>query len=142
MSQYNQLEKSEHFYNCLIKFLDFDVLFSALLSFIIYKKIENKEKAEKIIKFIVFGFLVSFFIITVMFLFSGTSIFEIFLNYIEKNLYYIKKEKYIPTKFSPSINVMINMIFILPLMNKIIPDFLSNEIFPEKEKDKTNKNKN
>lgn len=124
------------------KFLLFLFVFSALLSFIIYKKIENKEKAEKIIKFIVFGFLVSFFIITVMFLFSGTSIFEIFLNYIEKNLHYIKKEKYIPTKFSPSINVMINMIFILPLMNKIIPDFLSNEIFPEKEKNKTNKNKN
>lgn len=124
------------------KILLFLFVFSALLSFIIYKKIENKEKAEKIIKFIVFGFLVSFFIITAMFLFSGTSIFEIFLNYIEKNLHYIKKEKYIPTKFSPIINVMINMIFILLLMNKIIPDFLSNEIFPEKEKNKTNKNKN
>lgn len=115
---------------------------SALSSFIIYKKIENKEKAEKIIKFIVFVFLVSFFIITIIFLFSGTSIFEIFLNYIEKNLHYIRKEKYIPTKFSPIINVIVNMIFILPLMNKIIPDLLSNEIFPKKVKNEKNKNKN
>lgn len=71
---------------------------SVFLSNIIYEKMKNKEKALNIVTFIMSPFSISVCLISLIFLFLGTSIFEIFLNYIIEFDIMINKN-YIPIKF-------------------------------------------
>lgn len=106
---------------------------SVLLSNIIFEKTKNKEKALNIVTFVMLPFFISVCLISLIFLFLGTSIFEIFLNNIVENFDNMIKEKYIPIKFPILVNCIINMILTLPLI-QLIYDFLSNKIFPKKKK--------
>lgn len=106
---------------------------SVLLSNIIYIKMKNKEKALNIATFIMCAFYISFFLISLIFLFLGTSIFEILLNYIIESFDNMINEKYIPIKFPILANCIINMILASPLI-QLIYVFLSNKIFPKKKK--------
>lgn len=105
---------------------------SVFLSNIIYEKMKNKEKALNIVTFIMSPFSISVCLISLIFLFLGTSIFEIFLNYIIEFDIMINKN-YIPIKFPILANCIINMILVLPLI-QLIYVFLSNKIFSKKKK--------
>lgn len=75
----------------------FSIIFvaSALSSFIIYKKIKNKEKAKKIIKFIVFGFFGKFFHnYSNLFIFRNKHIWNSFKLYWKKFTLYKKRKIY------------------------------------------------
>ena len=106
---------------------------SVLLSNIIFEKTKNKEKALNIVTFVMLPFFISVCLISLIFLFLGTSIFEIFLNDIIEIFDNMIKEKYIPIKFPILLNCIINMILTLPLI-QLIYDFFSNKIFPKKKK--------